>query len=98
MRAYVINYYNRTIIDINVLPSGDRSNFNLNFTWETTKFFDDELIIQLKFDDPSSISPNKEQDELVFFLMDNYKDYFMSAPLYIPVDESYRLMKIKIMP
>ena len=58
------------MIDIYVVPSEASANYSMNFTWVLVDFSKDHrrMMFQLVFMDPVSISPNAEQDILVFHI------------------------------
>ena len=63
---------NKTLIDMYVIPNEVTANYSMNFTWTLIEFSSDHrrMIFQLEFFDPLSISPNIEQDHLVFHIKD----------------------------
>ena len=107
MRAYSIEFYNSTILDLYIKPAQNRDslevdeNFNVsqvNFTWEAISFLDDMLYIKLNFTSPSEISPLLVQDDLVWNLKGKYEHLFISAPLNTPLEKEFKTVEIKIMP
>lgn len=74
------------MLDIYIKPANDRhldvDDFNftaLNFTWNTTDILDNQLVLQLYFHDPLSISPNIDQDRIVVSLRnDSFVHLFTS--------------------
>ena len=64
IRAYHIDYYNSTILDLYIEPTEKKGFYDrtgnmtdLNFTWKAVSFYKNKLEIKLNFTKPSSISP-----------------------------------------
>ena len=60
-------FINSTILDVYIEPANsrhlDEDLFNmtkLNCTWNTTEFYGTDLVVQLYFHDPHSVSPLKQ--------------------------------------
>ena len=59
--TFNLTLYNETIIEMYILPAKDRHlddgfEGNLNFTWNVTDFYVDEMKIKINFTDPYAIS------------------------------------------
>ena len=71
---------NSTYVDIFITPyldDGYTDNRNVNLTWNTTKFVNETLFIQLNFSDPLMISNQLRYDNITFHVI-NSSDIFIS--------------------
>jgi hypothetical protein len=77
----------------------EEQNFNmshLNFTFKVTEYNKDLMIIKLNFTNPLAISPLKQQDRLVWHVLDR-KHFFISATELVDLHLNFTTLSGKIM-
>jgi len=93
---------NSSFVDIYIEPAEKRhiysEDFNissLNFTWTLVSIIDKIMTIQLKFNDPSAISPLVVQDKLVFHIKEP-AFFFFSPEVKKNLDPKFYTLKKSI--
>ena len=98
-----ISDINSSNTEIKILPYIDPSTENIvdlskyNLTWNATKFTEQEIEIQLEFENPDQISRNKIYDQIQVSFNTSY-EYFIIKNTNKVLDESSRLLRREIPP